>query len=202
MIVEYLEKMHHLMYEEKIKLEREYQKKEVILNDTLKFINTIEDSLDENFESFTPWRIYHENHSKIDLLKDKQNSVQKEMNALKIEIEKYNSYIAEITEVLEYTRKNILIQKDISDLSEISITEKNVSRETNSDLDINEYSLYRNILDSMIQDLNIIYKKIENSIKFMDVDMVRSRIEFQTLSKQISDSIQKYNKQIENLPYR
>lgn len=175
MVIEYLEKMHHRMYEEKIKLEREYQKEEVVLNDTLKFINTLEESLDENFESFTPWKIYHENHTKIDILKEKQNVIENEMKNLKMKIEQYNKDISEILDVLEYTRNDLLLKKE------------------------NESINYQKIMDSMIQDYKKIHRKIENCTKFVEIDAVRSRIELQTLSKQIYDSIQKYNKQIKNM---
>lgn len=198
MVIEYLEKIHHQMYEEKIRLEREYQKKEVSLNDTLKFIHTLEDSLDENFESFTPWKVYHENHSKIDFLKEKQTVIESEMKNLKNKIELYDNNIAELLEILEYTRNDLLIKNDATIINSDNTSNNidNVSRETNNFLDKNNTFACQKIIDSMMQEFDKIYRKVENCAKFIEVDIPRSRIELQTLSKQVYETIQKYNKQM------
>ena len=95
MIVDYLKKMHHEMYKQKLNLEREFQKKEILLKDNIKFIQTLENSLDENFESFTPRSVNQENHLKIASLVDEQKIIESELQNLRIEISKINEHHAE-----------------------------------------------------------------------------------------------------------
>lgn len=54
MVEEYLEKMYQELYEKKLNLEHEYQRREVLLSNNMKFTQTLQDSLDEEFESFSP----------------------------------------------------------------------------------------------------------------------------------------------------
>ncbi|MCI9136469.1 MAG: hypothetical protein HFH48_02730, partial [Lachnospiraceae bacterium] len=86
MVINYLEKLHHEMYEKKINLERERRKKKVLFEDNVKFIQTLENTLDENYESFSPREIEKESHLKIDSLLKEQQEIENEIEYLNSEI--------------------------------------------------------------------------------------------------------------------
>ncbi len=173
MVVSYLERMHHLMYEEKIKLEREYQKKLTLLKDNEKFIQTLEKSLDENYESFTPWKIYHESHKKIDSLGEEQKGIETEVQQLKDRIGRCNGFIKEIEGILEIARaeKKASLQKENK-----SFIEK---KEVGSDLEE-------------------VFQKAATCVKYMNLDLMRCRLEMQTLFKMIEKLVEKYGGKVSN----
>ena len=111
MIVDYLEKIHQEMYEKKLNLEREIQKKEILLNDNIKFIQALENSLDENFESFTPRSVNQENHLKIDALRNEQKTIESELNDLKILFNSQETKICQFKQALK-SEKDLLKQTE------------------------------------------------------------------------------------------
>lgn len=155
------------MYEEKIKLEREYQKKLTLLKDNEKFIQTLEKSLDENYESFTPWKIYHESHKKIDSLGEDQKLIESEVRTLKTEIGKMNGFIKEIEGVLEVARSEKQESLKIEDGSLIEKTE-------------------------VASDLELLRQKILSCLNYMNVDFMRCRLEIQSLYKLSEAMVNKY----------
>lgn len=106
MIIDYLEKLHHEMYESKLNLEIECHKKEVLQDDNKKFIQALENSLDENFESFSPRDVDFESHLKIESLLTEQKKTEAEIGELEAEIAKLNTHLAELEHVLKIAREN------------------------------------------------------------------------------------------------
>ena len=89
MIEEYLENLYQELYEKKINLEQETQKRETDLDNNIRFIDTLKNSLDEDFELFTPRNVDEENHKKIESLMEEQEIIKNEIHRLQLEIIKY-----------------------------------------------------------------------------------------------------------------
>lgn len=187
MIVDYLERMHHEMYNEKLILEREFQKKEILLKDNIKFIQALEKSLDENFESFTPRSVNQANHLKIDSLMDEQKIIESELNDLSIKISKLNAHLAELDSVTKVAR-----EKEKSSLNKKELKEKQgkYQRKIIEIQEIERQRIARELHDSIVQSLTNTIHKIEICTKIMDVDTVRCRLELHVISKTIRDIIQ------------
>ena len=79
MIVEYLQRLHQELLEEKLNLEQEKQRKEVQLNNNVKFVRVLEESLDEDFESFSPRKVDEESHKKIVSLMEERKIIKQEI---------------------------------------------------------------------------------------------------------------------------
>ncbi len=187
MIVDYLERMHHEMYNEKLILEREFQKKEILLKDNIKFIQALEKSLDENFESFTPRSVNQENHSKIDSLMDEQKIIESELNDLSIKISKLNEYLAELESVTKVAREK---EKSLWNKKELKEKQGKYQRKIIEIQEIERQRIARELHDSIVQSLTNTIHKIEICTKIMDVDTVRCRLELHVISKTIRDIIQ------------
>ena len=187
MIVDYLEKIHQEMYEKKLNLEREIQKKEILLNDNIKFIQALENSLDENFESFTPRSVNQENHLKIDALRNEQKTIESELNDLKIEITELNAHIAELNSVTKVAKEN---EKYLVNKKELKEKRGKYQRKFLEIQEMERQRIARELHDSIVQSLTNTIHKIEICTKIMDVDTVRCRLELHVVSKTIRDIIQ------------
>ena len=188
MIIEYLEKLHHEMYESKLNYEIECHKKEVLLDDNTKFIQALENSLDENFESFSPRDVDFESHLKIESLLKEQKKTEAEIGALEAEIAKLNTHLAELEHVLKIAREN-----EKSSLIKETLEEKKEEVNPWGLLEMQELEhqrIAKNMHDFALQSFTNLIHKIEICTKIMDVDVVRCRLELHAVSKQIRDIIQ------------
>ena len=57
MVVKYLDKIYQELYQQKISLESDILKRKHLLEENKRFIQTLEYSLDENYELFFPLKI-------------------------------------------------------------------------------------------------------------------------------------------------
>lgn len=187
MIVNYLENLHQQMYEEKLNLERECRRKEILKNDNNKFIQALESSLDENFESFSPRDIDQESHLKIESLLEEQKEIELEINELEIKIAKLNTDLNELESVLKAAREN-----EKSSIEKENLKEKSeiIQRKILELQEMERCRIAKNMHDLTIQNLTNMIHKVDICIQLIDVDPVRCRLELHAISKQIRDIIQ------------
>lgn len=196
MITEYLEKIHQEMYEKKVSLERDYKKTELLLKENIQFIYTLENSLDKNYESFSPRDINHESYEKIESLKEEQSQIQKDSEKLELEISNLNEHLAELEDVLKNVRENTRATEDKEILIEEDETFRKKILETQ---ELERQRIARELHDSIVQSLTGIVHKIEFCSKLMDMDTVRCKLELQTMSKMVRKIIEDMRQVIYNL---
>ena len=178
MISEYLENLYQELYEKKIVLEQQTQKKETELDNNIKFIETLKNSLDEDFESFTPRNIDEENYKKIESLMEEQKFIRDEIHRLQLQVIKYNTKIRELDLVMEDFRlKQGYIEVPLES------EENYIEEEKKEDTEKNNFSLMKETLISNLMSLN---HKVEICNKLMGVDPARCKLELQELNKIIS----------------
>lgn len=170
MVIEYLEKIYQEMYERKVSLERDYKKTELLLKENAQFIDTLENSLDKNYESFSPRDINRESYEKIEALKEEKSIIEKDSEKLKERILNLTEHLVELEEVLQNLRESTRKEKE----KEVLIEEE-------------DKILLR---DSMVQSLTGMIHKIELCTKLMDVDKVRCKLELQNMSKTMKKMIE------------
>lgn len=195
MIIEYLEKIYQEMYEERLNLERDYQKKSTLLNDNIKFIQTLEESLDENYESFSPRKVDQESHRKISSLLEEQKRLETEVDHIRSEILKSNIRLEELDSVLKSAR-----DKEKESLEKEAVQKKELYGK--KILEIQEFErqrIARDLHDSVVQNLTNMVHKVEICSKLMDVDPIRCRLELQAMSKNIREIIQNMREVIYDL---
>lgn len=187
MIVVYLEKMHHQMYEEKLNLEREYHKKDILIKDNMKFIQALKNTLDENFESFSPREVDQENHLKIEALLEEQQRLKAEANELKEKTEDLNVSLAELEMVLKAAREN---KNSYFEEAEQQEKYKVYKQKILEIQETEQQHIAKDLHDTVLQNLTNTIHKIEICSRIMDVDTIRCRLEFQAILKSVRDIIQ------------
>lgn len=170
MVIEYLEKIYQEMYGRKVSLERDYKKTELLLKENAQFIDTLENSLDKNYESFSPRDINRESYEKIEALKEEKSIIEKDSEELKERILNLTEHLVELEEVLQNLRESTREEKE----KEVLIEEED------------KILLH----DSMVQSLTGMIHKIELCTKLMDVDKVRCKLELQNMSKTMKKMIE------------
>lgn len=189
MVEEYLEKMYQELYERKLNLEQEYQRKEVQLGNNRKFAQTLQESLDEEFEPFSPRNVDEESHRKIDSLIEEQESLQVEIETIQYELSDINDRMQELDVILDNVRRNqgytevpSKQEDDFSDILSLQI-EKQVS--------IYKESIERELLP----DVSSIIHKLEACNKFAEIDIQRCKLELREMER----SAKKIKKKLEKL---
>lgn len=187
MIGEYLENLYQELYEKKIVLEQQTQKKETELDNNIKFIETLKNSLDEDFESFTPRNIDEENYKKIESLMEEQKFIRDEIHRLQLQVIKYNTKIRELDLVMEdFRSKQGYIEVPLES------KENFIEEEKEEDTEKNNIFLMKETLISNLMSLN---HKVEICNKLMGVDPARCKLELQELNKEINKIISMLKKQ-------
>lgn len=187
MIIEYLEKIYAEMYEQKVSLERDYKKNELLLKENIQFIYTLENSLDRNYESFSPRDINHESYEKIENLKEEKSQIEKQEEILRIKISDLNDHLAELEHVLKVVRENTKAVEEKEVLLEDDEIFRKKILETQ---EMERQRIARELHDSIVQSLTSIVHKIEFCTKLMDIDTVRCKLELQTMSKMVKRIIE------------
>lgn len=196
MVAEYLEKIRQEMYEYKLCIEREYKNKVLLLKENEQFTAMLEDSLDKNYESFSPRDVNHESYEKIDKLKKERAEIKQEKEELEEKILNINNHLEELDSVLQYTNKN---EKVMLSVDEISKAEEIFRKKILETQEMERKRIARELHDSIVQSLTSIIHKVELCTKLMDMDTVRCKLELQTMSKTVKKIIEDMRQVIYNL---
>lgn len=196
MIVEYLDKLYHELYEEKLNLERDNHKKEILLKDNIKFVKALENSLDENYESFSPRKVDEESHIKIEQLLNEQRELEENIRNVKIKIIDLVVKISELENVLRVARNNerFLLSEYVKRNDDQSL-KKNILEVQ----EIERQRIARDMHDSVVQSLTSLVHRMELCTKIGEVDPVRSKLELREMTKIVRDIIQEIREVIYDL---
>lgn len=187
MIINYLENLYQEIYEKKINLERANQKKEMLLKDNLKFVQALEKTIDENYESFSPRKVDEESHQKISSLLKEQRQLEEAIRVNKIEIVDLNVKITELENVIKAARENerLLFHRKLEQ-SDDTIYKRNILEVQ----EIERQRIARDMHDTVVQNLTSLIHKIEICDKIGDVDPVRCKLEMRVMKNIIRETIQ------------
>lgn len=192
MVEEYLEKLYQEFYERKLNLEQENQRREVRLRNNKKFIYMLEETLDEDFEIFSPRDVDEESHKKIESLKEEQKNIIAGIDELQIEISNINKKMEELEEVLENFRMNYRYI-DVPLNEEDNIIEEN--QETGISENKEEASLsLEDFKNNILLEFTSVPHKIEMCYKLLDVDVARCKLELFQIEKDTNEIIRKLQK--------
>ncbi len=196
MVVEYLEKLYHELYEKKLNLESQNQKKEILLKDNIKFVKTLEKTLDENYESFSPRKVDEENHLKIESLLREQRELEENIRKIKIEILDLGIKISELESIIKTARnREKIILSDHLKQSEENFSKRNVLEVQ----EIERQRIARDMHDSVVQSLTSLVHRMELCSKIGEIDPVRGKLELREMTKIVRDIIQEIREVIYDL---
>lgn len=192
MVEEYLEKLYQEFYERKLNLEQENQRREVRLRNNKKFIHMLEETLDEDFEIFSPRDVDEESHKKIESLKEEQKNIIAGIDELQIEISNINKKMEELEEVLENFRMNYRYI-DVPLNEEDNIIEENQEAGVSENKEEASLSL-EDFKNNILLEFTSVPHKIEMCYKLLDVDVARCKLELFQIEKDTNEIIRKLQK--------
>lgn len=170
MIEEYLQRLHQDLFEEKLNLEQEKQRKEIQLNNNVKFVRVLEESIDEDFESFSPRKVDDESHKKILSLMEERKIIKEEIVGLQKKLDRVLEKIEELNLILEEIRQN----HGYIDVP--SKRNENYSEESFFQNE-NELSQLKKSDSILLSEFESLIHKIEMCNKLLGVDTVRCKLE-------------------------
>ncbi len=166
MIKKYLEKLYQELYEKKLNLDQENQRLNIELKNIIKFTDTLNKSLDIDFELFSPRKVDEDKHMEIDSLLDKQNIIHEKIRKLQINIKDVDDRIEELEEVIKNIPEN----------------------QSSTDIPLKQDE---NIKKQLITNFTDIYDKIKMCDGLAEVDPKRCKLELQMIENKVKYIIQK-----------
>ncbi len=175
MIKQYLENMMETILNENSKLEEKSAEVVFRIKEIDRFIEILEEKNDPNFESFTPREVNAKNKEKINELKSEKESLYKEALEIEQQMKDNQKSRDEIYVMIQNLEKK---ESEDEQEEELEKEEKNVSCEKS-----------REIIED-INDIESILDRINYSMKFIEVDVVRTKIELGELLPQIEQKLE------------
>lgn len=177
MVVTYLKKLQEEYAGNKLALEDEINKLQILIRENSEFEKLLEESNDSNYELFTPREVNVKNKKKLQEIQDEQKELEEK---LKNTLGEYNEFLKKLEEI------TVVIDSAVSEKNNQNKEgDKNISGSIDDKAKDEQTHLY----DSVLQSLNHILHKIELCSKILDIDTVRSKIELKTTSKQLQSII-------------
>lgn len=179
MIKQYLENMMETILNESSRLEERSEEIAFREKEIDRFIEILEEKNDPNFESFTPREVNAKNKEKINELKSEKESLHNEALELVQQIEDNQKSKDEIYVMIQNIEKKEKEDKQEEELGiESEKEESKVSHEKSKEI------------EEDIDDIETILNKINYSMKFLEVDFVRTKIELGELLPQIEQKLE------------
>lgn len=184
MIKQYLLRTKQELLEKRIDYKKQLKKSELSIKENLEFIHLMEESQDQNYNSFFPQNYRTiTNTENIKKLKEERKAFEKRCKQIEEEIKNVDNKIEEIDYLItickQGSRKNddlqeIANEKDYSEIEWYQKFEK--ENKITAEQILNE-----------IENLNAISHKTELCYKFMDMDPKRSKIEMKNILNEMQE---------------
>lgn len=184
MIEEYLQRLYQDLFEEKLNLEQEKQRREIQLNNNVKFVRVLEESIDEDFESFSPRKVDDESHKKILSLMEERKTINKEIISLQKKLDSVLKKIEELNLILEKIRQNHGYM-DVPSKKNENFSEQSFSENEN------ELSQLKKSDSMVLSEFERLLHKIEMCSKLLEIDTVRCKLELGEIEQSAKKIMQK-----------
>ena len=193
MVVEYLEQTKKQFIDKRESLLDEISSLEIKSKENIRMIQMLEDTNDDNFESFSPREVSSYNKSKMVELSEEQKQIQQLLKDYRSEVLELNLKIDEVTSVIKVAQnENEICNEEISkskksNLSVLESVEKERQR------------IARDLHDSTVQNLTSLVHKSELCMKLIDLDPIRCKLELSSMGKILREVIEDMRKMIYDL---
>lgn len=195
MVCAYLEKLYQEYQEKKETIDKVIGELEVELKENIEGIRLLEQSDDEDCESFFPRDRNIKNKAKIRELKEKQDKIIKQTEDAELEQSELVHKIDELRSVIEEAKIN---EKKLLELEKKA--GNNISKLSILEIQENERQrISRELHDSTVQNLTGMVHKTELCSKLMEIDPIRCKLELTMMSRTLRDIINDTRKMIYNL---
>ena len=193
MVVEYLEQTKKQFIDKKQSLLDEISSLEIKSKENIRMIQMLEDTNDDNFESFSPREVSSYNKSKMVELSEEQKQIQQLLQDYRSEVLEFNLKIDEVTSVIKVAQ------------NENEICNEEISKSKKSNLNVLEsvekerQRIARDLHDSTVQNLTSLVHKSELCMKLIDLDPIRCKLELSSMGKILREVIEDMRKMIYDL---
>ena len=193
MVVEYLEQTKKQFIDKRQSLLDEISSLEIKSKENIRMIQMLEDTNDDNFESFSPREVSSYNKSKMVELSEEQKQIQQLLQDYRSEVLEFNLKIDEVTSVIKVAQ------------NENEICNEEISKSKKSNLNVLEsvekerQRIARDLHDSTVQNLTSLVHKSELCMKLIDLDPIRCKLELSSMGKILREVIEDMRKMIYDL---
>ena len=193
MVVEYLEQTKKQFIDKRQSLLDEISSLEIKSKENIRMIQMLEDTNDDNFESFSPREVSSYTKSKMVELSEEQKQIQQLLQDYRSEVLELNLKIDEVTSVIKVAQ------------NENEICNEEISKSKKSNLNVLEsvekerQRIARDLHDSTVQNLTSLVHKSELCMKLIDLDPIRCKLELSSMGKILREVIEDMRKMIYDL---
>ena len=193
MVVEYLEQTKKQFIDKRQSLLDEISSLEIKSKENIRMIQMLEDTNDDNFESFSPREVSSYTKSKMVELSEEQKQIQQLLQDYRSEVLELNLKIDEITSVIKVAQ------------NENDICNEEISKSKKSNLNVLEsvekerQRIARDLHDSTVQNLTSLVHKSELCMKLIELDPIRCKLELSSMGKILREVIEDMRKMIYDL---
>ena len=193
MVVEYLEQTKKQFIDKRQSLLDEISSLEIKSKENIRMIQMLEDTNDDNFESFSPREVSSYNKSKMVELSEEQKQIQQMLQDYSSEVLELNLKIDEVASVIKVAQNE----------SEICNVEISKSKKSNlnvlESIEKERQRIARDLHDSTVQNLTSLVHKSELCMKLIDLDPIRCKLELSSMGKILREVIEDMRKMIYDL---
>ena len=193
MVVEYLEQTKKQFIDKRESLLDEISSLEIKSKENIRMIQMLEDTNDDNFESFSPREVSSYNKSKMVELSEEQKQIQQMLQDYSSEVLELNLKIDEVASVIKVAQNE----------SEICNVEISKSKKSNlnvlESIEKERQRIARDLHDSTVQNLTSLVHKSELCMKLIDLDPIRCKLELSSMGKILREVIEDMRKMIYDL---
>ena len=193
MVVEYLEQTKKQFVDKRESLLDEISSLEIKSKENIRMIQMLEDTNDDNFESFSPREVSSYTKSKMVELSEEQKQIQQLLQNYRSEVLELNLKIDEVTSVIKVAQ------------NENEICNEEISKSKKSNLNVLEsvekerQRIARDLHDSTVQNLTSLVHKSELCMKLIELDPIRCKLELSSMGKILREVIEDMRKMIYDL---
>ena len=193
MVVEYLEQTKKQFIDKRESLLDEISSLEIKSKENIRMIQMLEDTNDDNFESFSPREVSSYTKSKMVELSEEQKQIQQLLQDYRSEVLELNLKIDEVTSVIKVAQ------------NENEICNEEISKSKKSNLNVLEsvekerQRIARDLHDSTVQNLTSLVHKSELCMKLIELDPIRCKLELSSMGKILREVIEDMRKMIYDL---
>ena len=193
MVVEYLEQTKKQFIDKRESLLDEISSLEIKSKENIRMIQMLEDTNDDNFESFSPREVSSYTKSKMVELSEEQKQIQQLLQDYRSEVLELNLKIDEVTSVIKVAQ------------NENEICNEEISKSKKSNLNVLEsvekerQRIARDLHDSTVQNLTSLVHKSELCMKLIDLDPIHCKLELSSMGKILREVIEDMRKMIYDL---
>lgn len=181
MVIAYLEELQNEYIEENLDIRKGIENLNIRLKENIAFIKLLEETNDPTYESFTPREVNAKNKKKIQELKKEQEKIKE---SLKHQQESYSlskKKVQKIKSVIEQAKRQLSSDNRFDDESyRIAMPEMQEN---------DRQHILKKLNGSMIQNLTEIVRKTEFCSEVVEDDPVRCKLELDTISKMLHETI-------------